>query len=622
MPAAIAIWICFCAYLNCAGWALSAIHELNTGGYVVTLTVGFAALLLWPKKNPAKIQWQIRWKKILRRFRKKFPLAFLTLATMALVGGVLYPPTNYDGLTYRVPRILHWLAAGHWEWIHAVDQRVNNRSCGIEWVSAPFVALFKTDRFLFLINIISLLLLPGLVFSLFTRLGVKRLVAWHWMWIVPTGYCFLLQAGSIGNDLFGVPFALAAVDFALRAKNSRSPRDLFVSILAAAMLTSAKTGNLPLLLPWAIAIFPSLKIVFRRPATTIAVCVLAIFASALPTIFFNAKFSGDWSGAGLNRQTDVKNAVLLLTTANAALCVEENLAPPIFPSAEKFNRALAEKLPAQLSTDLGEILDSPGSQFALDQMQIEENAGVGFGVSALLLASALAAIFYRKKKTSQSKWLICVRWSPLISLFSIFAVCHLSPISRLLAANYALLIPIPLANACQARVVKKLWWRAAAFMVFFIAALLLIVSPARPLFPAQTILETIRARGTNSNLLARMNEVYSVYRNRNDAFATVRDILPPDLKVLGFVTFDDPETSLWRPFGTRRIDHVCPQDTAMDLKSRGIEYVLVKSTLFGNQFPGTFDEWLKKMNAQIIRKIPLNLRASAGPLDWYLVKLN
>ena len=56
------------------------------------------------------------------------------------------------------------------------------------------------------------------MFSVFTRLGVRRRVAWSWMWLVPTGYCFLLQAGSIGNDLFGAPFALAAVDFALRAK--------------------------------------------------------------------------------------------------------------------------------------------------------------------------------------------------------------------------------------------------------------------------------------------------------------------------------------------------------------------------------------------------------------------
>ena len=162
----------------------------------------------------------MRRQKFRRRFRRPFPLAFLILAALAFLGGALHPPTNYDALAYRIPRVLHWLAVGQWHWIHTIFDRLNDRSCGIEWVSAPFIALLKTDRWLFLINVVSFLLLPGLVFSVFTRLGVRRRVAWHWMWLVPTGYCLVLQAGSIGNDLFGATFALAAVDFALRAKNA------------------------------------------------------------------------------------------------------------------------------------------------------------------------------------------------------------------------------------------------------------------------------------------------------------------------------------------------------------------------------------------------------------------
>jgi len=269
-----------------------------------------------------------------RRFCRPFPLAFLVLAAMAFLGGVIYAPTNYDALAYRLPRTLHWLAADQWHWIHTIFPRVNNRSCGIEWVSAPMLALLKTDRLLFLINIVSFLLLPGLVFSVFTRLGVRRRVAWHWMWIAPTGYSFLLQAGSIGNDLFGAPFALAAVDFALRARGSRSPRHFLTSLLAAAMMTSAKTASLPLLLPCALALLPSLKLIFRRPVLTAAVCVIGMLASALPTMVLNAKFSGDWSGAGLAHGTS-KNAVLLKVGGNAVSIVSQNLVPPVFPPGKK-----------------------------------------------------------------------------------------------------------------------------------------------------------------------------------------------------------------------------------------------------------------------------------------------
>jgi hypothetical protein len=129
---------------------------------------------------------------------------------LVFIGGALYRPSNYDALTYRLPRVLHWLAQEQWHWIHTANYRMNDRSCGFEWLTAPVVLATGSDRALFLINFISFLLLPGLVFSVFTRLGVRRRVAWHWMWLLPTGYNFLLQAGSIGNDSFAAVDALAA----------------------------------------------------------------------------------------------------------------------------------------------------------------------------------------------------------------------------------------------------------------------------------------------------------------------------------------------------------------------------------------------------------------------------
>ena len=609
MPTAILLWVWFCAYFGFAGWTLSALHELNATGYAVISLLGFATLTVWLKTCRPFFPSRNACRPFFRRFRKPFPLAFLILAVMAFLGGAIYAPTNYDALAYRLPRVLHWLAANQWHWIHTVFDRVNDRSCGIEWVSAPFIALFKTDRFLFLIDFISFVFLPGLVFSVFTRLGVRRRVAWHWMWIVPTGYSFMLQAGSIGNDLFGATFALAAVDFALRAKISRSSRDFFASILAAAMMTSAKTSSLPLLLPWAIAIFPSLKLTLRWPLRTVAVCVIAAFASALPTMVLNQKFSGDWSGAGLNRSTTVPHAAVLRTGANVVLLTIENFVPPVFPEAGKWNRTVEAKLPPKLQEQLAQLIEWPGCKFHVDEMQIEESSGLGFGVSALLLAGVAAGFFLRRKNFSDTglRWQTCIRWSPAVSLLAVLVVSDLAEIGRIFTPYYALLIPILLACSGQEQLVKKRWWRAAAFAVFLIAAGLLIVSPARPLFPVMTILKE------TPGAPVRAREVYTVYSKRNDGFAPVRALLPPGLKILGLITYDDPETSLWRPFGSRHIEYVCPQDTAADLKARGVEYVLVREEVLGVWFNCSLDGWLKKMNAHIVQKIPLNLRASRGP---------
>jgi len=620
------LWVWFCAYLNCAGWALSALHELNAAGYAVALLPGIIALFVWKQKNSKPILPPAFWHKFRRRVRRPFPLAFLILAALAFLGGALHAPNNFDAMAYRLPRVLHWLAANQWHWIHTIYPQINNRSCGIEWVSAPFIAFFKTDRCLFLINIVSFLFLPGLVFSVFTKLGVRLKVAWHWMWIVPTGYCFLLQAGSIANDLFGAIFALAAVDFALRAKISRSPGDFFASLLAAAMMTGAKTSSLPLLLPWAIAFLPSFKLIFHWPLKTPVVCVMAIFASALPTMVFNAKFSGDWSGADLNRP-EIKNAILWRTGDNVILTTIQNFVPPFFPLAGKWNEAVEKHVPDPVNLRLHQVMAERGAaEFSLPELQIEEYAGLGFGVSMLLLISFFYATIFGKSAPGQrdrpSIWMICLRWSPPLALLALLTQSNLTTIARFLTPDYALLLPVLLVRAGNEQLVERRWWRFCVLAVFLIAAGLLIISPARPLFPAQAVLEKISMRAPNSKSLARMEKVYSVYHERNDAFAPARNLLPPGVKILGLITDNDPETSLWRPFGSRRVEHVSPDETASYLKTRGIEYVLVNGDAFGNWFPETFAEWLKRMNAYVTEKIPLTLLASGGARDWYLVKLN
>ncbi len=628
------IWLWLCAYLNCAGWFLSAIHELNAAAYGVVLAIGITALFLFKKNlfppDSSHLLQNFSFKKNSRRFKKPFPFAYLILSVMILIGGVLYAPNNHDGLAYRLPRVLHWLAAGQWHWIHTDFPRINNRACGIEWLSAPLLALFKTDRLRFLINCVSFLFLPGLIFSVLTRLGVRHKVAWPWMWIIPSGYCFIIQAGGIANDSFAAPFALAAIDFALRSKISKRPADLFNSVLAAALLTGAKTGNMTLLLPWVIAILPSLKILFQRPLATAAICIIAAFSSFLPSAALNLHFCHDWSGSFARKTSQVHGNTLLRTGANTALLGILNLTPPVFPEANRWNAFVQKTLPPNLNLELQQTLTEPvllsGSN--APEMQIEENAGLGFGVTVLLIVSAIAAatrsgksFFQIQLHPPEALWRAALIVSPWISLLAILTQSEVYPIGRIVAPYYVLLLPLLLAAPAHEQLVKKTWWRVMAFIVFTMAAGLLIILPARPLFPALTIFQKIHAHDPNSKLLTRVAEVYTVYHNRNDGFAPARDILPPGLKVLGFITYDDPETSLWFPMGSRTIFHVRPDDDPAYLKDHGVEYILANSDKFHKQFPG-LNEWLKKMNASVVQKIPLNLRAADGPIDWYLIKLN
>src|ERR1043166_8401927 len=290
----VAAWVVFSSFCSCAGWVLSSLHQLNRAGYAVALLSGLVSVwLLRERLFPGDFR-GANWRKQQRRFRRGFPQVFLILTLLAILGGALHPPSNYDAHAYRLPRVLHWLAAQRWHWIHTDFQRVNTRACGIEWLSAPLIAFTKTDRLLFLINAVSFLLLPGLVFSVFKRLGVRPRVAWHWMWIFPTGYCYLLQAGSLSNDMFSAVYALAALDFALRARESARVSDLCLSLLSAALLTGAKASNLPLLLPWVVALEPTWRFWLRRPLAVAAVVPLALLASFLPAAGLDTVYGGDW----------------------------------------------------------------------------------------------------------------------------------------------------------------------------------------------------------------------------------------------------------------------------------------------------------------------------------------
>jgi hypothetical protein len=625
-----AAWVVFCAFCTVAGWSLSILHRLNRGGYLLAFLIGGIGLILWWRKNrPLLFPCPIR-SRLARRFRRPLPMGFLILTTLAFIGGVLYAPTNYDGLTYRVPRVLHWLSEDRWHWIHTFFPRLNTRAVGYEWVSAPVLALLRTDRVLFLINTVCIALLPGLVFSVFTRVGVRPRVAWHWMWIFPTGYCFLLQAGSIGNDLFGAVLVLAAVDFALRASQTKTAGNFWISMLAAGLLTNAKLSNLPLLAPWAVALLPSWSLLMRWPLRTAAVGLIAVAVSLLPISALNLHYCHDWTGLSTEGLGMQKN-LLVQVGANAVLTTTDNFVPPIFPMASKWNQFVERSIPPRLAVLLDQTMETPGgNKLAVrGEMQIEENAGLGFGVSVLLVISVLGATIVRWRQRGatpnphRSLYQTCVRWSPVIPFLVFVTQSNLSGPGRILTPYYALLLPIFLAADGHAQLVRRRWWRASALVVFAIALAPLVLSPARPLFPVKTVLNKLEARAGGSRLFTRALTVYTVYGQRNRAFAPALAVLPPDLKVLGLISYDDPETSLWRPFGSRTIMHVRLEDTPADLKQRGIEYILVNHDVIGQWFfKSTREEWLTRMNAQVVRTIPLKLRAERGVVDWYLVKLN
>ncbi len=622
MPSVVELWIWLCAYLNCAGWVLSACHALNQAGYAVVFCISLGAWWLRSKKNGVSILPKFPLQKFQRRFRRSFPLAFLVLAALAFLGGALHPANNYDALAYRTPRVLHWLAAGQWHWLHTDFQRLNTRTAGFEWLTAPQFIFFRTDRLVFLINIVSFLLLPGRFFAVLTRLGVRPRAAWYWMWLFPGGYGYVLQAGSVVNDMFGALFGLAAIEFALRARQEQKISCLWISVLAAALMTAAKAFNILLLLPWMLPALPAFKILLRRPLATAAVVSLATGASIVPTAMLNIKYCGDWTGLKAEQATIGSGDRAFRFLSNAVILPLANLAPPIFPFPRQWDQWLSHTVPAGCVAGLRANTEAGIEEFKIPEIQTEESAGLGAGVTWLILI-VLARKICAGKILSTAFFSVellvpLAAWAG-VGVFMV-QVGAAGP-ARYLLPFYPLLVAPVLAGADAGNFFRRRLWRNLAWSSFAVSALLLILSVQRPLWPAESVLRSLDAEHSDNFLLKRAWNVYTAYGARADGFAPVLAALPPDANPLGFAAFDEPETGLWRPFGSRRIVHFSLEDSAADLRARGFKYALVSEYTLSHHSSMTPADWLARVNAEPLQHFELKLLARQEPHGWLLARL-
>jgi len=184
-----------------------------------------------------------------------------------------------------------------------------------------------------------------------------------------------------------------------------------------------------------------------------------------------------------------------------------------------------------------------------------------------------------------------------------------------------LLLPLLLIGAGQAQIVRRRWWKASTFIVFALALAALIATPPRPLWPANTILAKAVVAHPDQAQLQRAQKVYQVYRQRGDPLAGIREHFPENLEVIGFMgTDDDLDISLWKPYGSRRVEPFFFEDSAERIRQRGIEYAIVSGLNLADKHV-TIDEWLQKVGAELVFSTNATMTVSQGAEPWYLVRI-
>ena len=631
MPFCLEIWLLYAATCSAAGWILSYFRILNPPAYLALHALFITSIWFFYRTPLQKFFHLGTLHKIKARFfparrsyenslslRRLLPASFFLVAFLALLAGSIYSPNNFDALTYRLPRVLYWLQDNGWSWLHTINVRLNNRATGFEWLIAPQLSLLHTDRLLFLLNYFSFLLLPGLLFCLLRECRAQARTAWLWMWLFPTGYGYLLQSSSICNDAFATVYALSATTLGLRFSHHRKTRDLLFCLLSCALLTGAKASNLPLLLSVFLLLIFSWKSVLHAWRSILAITPPLVFASLIPVAYLNWKNCGDWTGTRLETSRFVSTAWIGIV-GNFGQTLAQNFSPPVLPNARALDSALQSLLPSFIREPLR--LDFEGGfTFGLGELPTEAS-GLGFGVSLCLLVALIMSLnqwplFWRTCNLPIRFFLIT---GPL-SLIWFFTKTAIAGISRVVLPYFPIALAFILAASNWPRLHRSRFFRLTVLLNLFLAILTIVIDPSRPLWPAQTVLSHSTSSPLIEKLRNRALSVYANYGSRSDVFASLRQLLPPNVSEIGFFNGgDDPISSLWKPYGSLIVREVTPKDNLASLQARGLHYIFAGERGLRENLPQTIEQWTTNLHASVVATTILYPAVSRGAEVWVLI---
>ena len=619
------LWILWAAWCQWCGWGLSAAHQLDGWGYLAVLPVLLGAGWWWlnitadagtkpPCSGAAK------WR---RRFLRPLPLIYLGIAALSLVAALLYPPWSFDAVSSRLPRLLYWWAAQHWYWIGTVDHRLDLGSCGFEWQMLPVIIFTHTDRLIFLLSWIPFLLMPGLVFGAFRALGVGSRSARRWMWLLPSGFCYALQCSGLQNDGYMVLYTLAFIIFAVLACHRRRAVFLWLALLAAALLTSAKLSNLPLLLPLGLLLLPALRAVNWLNWRTLVIIIIAVGCSFVPLAFLCWKHTGDWSGDPTDQwNVHPRNPVGALA-ANSLAIVNDTLQPPVFPLAKKLNTRLEplNKTPFMQWLRWAQP-NSDGIVFGGMVYEGQAGLGCGLGLYGLFLLSGVWFVRSAPRGGATAlpwAWRLAP-WTAWLALGVLLAKLALTHVTRYGAPFYPLCI-ISILLLPRIAILER---RRLAAVISGLAMLavvpVILLTLARPVIPCERLAQFFHRPALQATAAK-----YHYWAILRDDLAPLRNQLPPGVARVGYAGgFRDTSYGLWKPFGSRVIVELGLPLGAKTPPPSDLEYAVVTANGLQSRYGMGLAGWLNFYHAEIVFEMKRNTSLATTDMTsydtWYLVR--
>ncbi|HEA65657.1 MAG TPA: hypothetical protein ENI07_02375 [Desulfobacterales bacterium] len=143
-------------------------------------------------------------------FRRSFQL----LVPLWIIIGItawIYPPNNYDSLTYHMPRVAHWIQNQSIEYYPTPIDRQNVMGPGAEYLILFFQLLTGSDRLATLVQFFSFMLL--IISTYYVIRIIKLPQKWlpYIMIIATTAPIAIMEASNTKNDLVAALITLSII---------------------------------------------------------------------------------------------------------------------------------------------------------------------------------------------------------------------------------------------------------------------------------------------------------------------------------------------------------------------------------------------------------------------------
>jgi hypothetical protein len=266
----------------------------------------------------------------------------------------------------------------------------------------------------------------------------------------------------------------------------------------------------------------------------------------------------------------------------------------------------------------------------MGELPQEEQAGLGIGLTLMVMLSVLATIVgivrrcRRPAHPDHWRWPIII--SGYVALLVFMSMLGSEASARLASPYYPILIVPLLLQPINDTLSRKRWWQGCAVLAALAVVPGLILTPSRPLFPAESWSAAFAAKHPKIKPAQRAAVVYTVYANRAENLAPLRKYIPDDVKVIGLIgSADSSESPLWKipgqPLGSRRVIELLPNDGPQQAKAQGIRFVVLGSDGLDEQ-NSSLANFLTTYGGKVVGREQITIKVSEGPEQWYVADLD